>query len=69
MQSDSQEKRYLSTRECAAAFGLSKGLLDMDRCTRKYGVPFIKVGKKVLYDRKDIEAFLAARKVTAGAAE
>ena len=55
------EKRFLTTREAAEAYRLSPATLNSMR-NRGGGPPFIKTGRKVLYDRLDIDAWIAANK-------
>ena len=56
-------KTYLTPKELEAEYNLTIPWQNKERFSRCEGLPFIKVGRKVIYDRNDIEAFLAARKV------
>ncbi len=49
-------------REAARILGLGRGLLRKQRSTRDpNGVPFVRVGRRVLYRVTDLEKYLAAR--------
>jgi hypothetical protein len=58
-------KPQLLDSDAAADFlGLASGkVLTVWRCTKRYDLPYIKVGGKVLYDVDDLLAFLESRKV------
>jgi excisionase family DNA binding protein len=49
--------------EAAPYLGVSKGTLGVWRCTNRYHIPYIKVGRLVKYRKSDLDAFLAARTV------
>jgi hypothetical protein len=51
----------LSVKQAAAFLGVSKGWLDKSRLTGD-GLRYAKIGRRVLYDPRDLEAFLSARK-------
>lgn len=55
------EPRLLSTREAAALLGVSEALLRLDRRTRHIGLPYLRIGRRVLYDRAALEAWLEAQ--------
>jgi len=52
----------LATPEAAAFLGLGVGTLEKDRVYGRLGIPFIKMGKRVGYDRRDLEDWKQARK-------
>jgi excisionase family DNA binding protein len=54
-------KPLLTTEETAAWLGVSPGTLIVWRCTGRYPLPFIKVGRRVMYRREDILEFLNHR--------
>ncbi|MHC4698246.1 MAG: helix-turn-helix domain-containing protein [Planctomycetota bacterium] len=55
----------LLTRQQAAAYlGVTAGTLAVWACTRRYDIPFIKVGRAVRYRRADLDRWLADRTVT-----
>jgi hypothetical protein len=52
----------LATPEAASYLGLGVGTLEKDRVYGRLGIPFIKMGKRVAYDRRDLEEWKRARK-------
>ncbi|HUU92202.1 MAG TPA: helix-turn-helix domain-containing protein [Phycisphaerae bacterium] len=60
----------LMTADAAAAYlGLRAGTLAVWRCTGRYNLPFIRVGRKAIrYSRADLDRFLAQGKVGAATA-
>ena len=48
---------YLNTEEAARIVGKSPGTLANDRAARR-GLPYIKLGKKVLYCIEDIRRYM-----------
>lgn len=45
----------------AAVLAVTPGTLAVWRCTGRYNLPFIKIGRKVRYRRSDLEAWLEGR--------
>ncbi|BAH74966.1 helix-turn-helix transcriptional regulator [Solidesulfovibrio magneticus] len=54
--------RSLRTREAAEYLGVSPGTLEVWRCKGR-GPRYYKLGKVVVYDPTDLDAFREARKV------
>ncbi|QAZ66798.1 helix-turn-helix domain-containing protein [Solidesulfovibrio carbinolicus] len=54
--------RSLRTREAAEYLGVSPGTLEVWRCKGR-GPRYCKLGKVVVYDPTDLDAFREARKV------
>ena len=52
----------LKTDGAATVLNLAKTTLEKDRLTGELGIPFIRMGRSVRYDPKDLEAYKAARK-------
>lgn len=52
----------LDTKEAADWLGVSPHTLATARCVGGDTPPFVKVGRRVLYDPADLEAFVNARK-------
>ena len=55
-------KEYLTPGEVQEIYGLSMKWLANQRWAKK-GIPYIKTGRKVLYKKEDVEAFLEGRKI------
>ena len=53
-------KQLLSESQVAGLTGLSKGTLRTWRCRRK-GPPFRKLGSRVMYDERDVAAWIASQ--------
>jgi excisionase family DNA binding protein len=53
----------------AEILGLSVGTLSVWRSTGRYRLPFVKVGRRVKYSRKAIEAWLESRTRANGATD
>jgi excisionase family DNA binding protein len=51
----------LTTQQAADHLGVTPQTLAVWRCTRRYAVPFVKVGSKVRYRRADLDRFLRSR--------
>ena len=54
--------QLLSRKEAARLLGVKSGTLEVWASTRRYELPFIKVGRLVKYRMSDLEAFVEARK-------
>lgn len=54
-------RRWLSTADAAQYLGVAESTLCNDRCSRLLGIPFAKLGRRVLYDRRELDAYLLAR--------
>lgn len=59
---------YLSTEQAAAFLGCSPKTLEADRCRRRWGVPFLRLGRRIVYDAQALKAWLEAQQAapTAG---
>jgi hypothetical protein len=58
----------LDPGQAAAFLHVTSGTLGVWRCTRRYPLRFVKVGRKVMYRTADLEAFLNERTMS-GVAE
>jgi hypothetical protein len=56
-------KIWANVHETAKHIGLSVDSLNRDRCTKLIGIPYTKIGKRVLYDLNEVDAFLSAHMV------
>jgi len=54
----------LTPAEAAAMLGVTVGTLQVWRCTRRYPLPFVKVGRKPMYRQEAIQAFIDSRTVS-----
>ena len=60
----------LLTREQAAQYlGLKPQTMSVWACTKRYGLPYLKVGSLVRYRRADLDGFLEARTIGADPAD
>lgn len=55
----------LSNDEAAAYLGVTPRTLEVWRCTKRYQISFIKVGRLVRYRQSALDAFLESRTVGA----
>ncbi|MDT4331190.1 helix-turn-helix domain-containing protein [Methylomonas sp. MS20] len=51
----------LDNASAAEYLGISAGTLDVWRSTKRYAIPFIKVGRLVKYRQSALDAFLESR--------
>lgn len=61
--------RLMDPKEVADLLGTTTGTLNVWRCTRRYPLPYVRVGRRVRYRRADVERFIAERTVGAVEAE
>jgi predicted DNA-binding transcriptional regulator AlpA len=52
----------LTTPQAAARLGLAVSTLEKDRCSGILGLRFIRVGRAIRYDPRDIDAFVESRR-------
>ena len=50
--------------EAAQVLGVAPGTLSVWRTTKRYPLPYIKVGRLVRYRRSDLDSFLESRMVS-----
>jgi len=50
--------QLLSPNHVSSILGVSPGTLTVWRCTGRVGLPFVKVGRKVMYRPEDIQNFI-----------
>ncbi|WP_020561589.1 helix-turn-helix domain-containing protein [Methylosarcina fibrata] len=55
----------LNTKQAAEYLGVTVSTLEVWRCTKRYPIPFIKVGHLVKYRKTALDAFLESRTVDA----
>lgn len=56
-----EEDALLTTQEAAKLLDVSPQTLEVWRCTKRYQLAYIKVGRNVRYSKSQIVAFIAAR--------
>ena len=59
------ECELLDTAEAARLLGISPGTLQVWRCVGRHGLPYVRVGRRVKYVRKDIDRWIKSRTVCA----
>ena len=52
---------YLSTEQAAAFLGCSPKTLEADRCRRRWNVPFLRLGRRIVYDAAALKAWLESQ--------
>lgn len=59
IQEDKNPSKTLLTRSQAAEYlGCSEGTLAIWKCTKRYPLPYIKIGRNVRYRLSDLEEFI-----------
>jgi predicted site-specific integrase-resolvase len=59
-----RDSSRLNNSQAAEFIGVSPCTLVTWRCTGRYSIPYVKVGKKVFYYLNDLQEWLESRKVT-----
>lgn len=59
-------KQLLDDKAAAQVLDVTTGTLSVWRCTGRYALPFVKIGRKVRYRRADLEKWLEQRSRTNG---
>ena len=54
----------LTPEQAASILGVTAGTLNVWRATRRYPLPYVKIGRKVMYRAQDIEDFAQSRTVS-----
>ena len=57
--------KVVDEKIAAEILGVTPGTLSVWRCTRRYPLPYVKVGRAVRYRLADLEKFLSDRTVGA----
>jgi hypothetical protein len=60
-------KDLLDEKAAAAVLDVTAGTLSVWRSTGRYKLPFLKIRRKVRYERNDLEAWLENRRRDSGA--
>jgi excisionase family DNA binding protein len=53
----------LNQDEAAAYLGVQPSTLEVWRCTKRYPLPYVKVGRLVRYRREDLDAWLRSQTI------
>jgi hypothetical protein len=53
----------LTPAETAAILGVKVETLSIWRCTKRYALSFVKIGKKVFYRGTDVQKFIESRTI------
>ena len=61
MVNDTLPYQLVGPEEAANILGVSSGTLSVWRCTKRYGLPYIKVGARVMYRLVDLQEFIERR--------
>ncbi len=56
-----EEDKLLTTDETALYLGVGKETLNVWRATKRYKIPYIKVGKLIKYRKSDLDEWLKNR--------
>ena len=56
-------RRLLSRKEAAEYLGVSQRTLAVWKCTQRYGLPVVKVGRLAKYRKIDLDKFIRSRVV------
>lgn len=51
-------EKHMTTVEAARYLNLSPGTLKKWRCTGEQDIPFLKIGRRVIYKKADVDAWL-----------
>jgi Helix-turn-helix domain len=57
------EMRLCSPPSAASILGVTKDTLAIWRCTKRYQLPYVKIGRKVFYRFSDLQKFIQRRTV------
>lgn len=58
MKTAQNEIILMKTEQAAKMMSVSSSFLEKDRVNRRYGIPFVKIGRSVMYVKKDIEEYI-----------
>lgn len=64
---EQRQNRLLTRTEAAVYLGVQPHTLSTWACTKRYNLPFVKVGRNVRYRREDLDAFVVANLHTVAA--
>jgi hypothetical protein len=61
--------KLLKPKETAEILGSTVQTLAEWRCTKRYPLPYLRVGGRILYRHDDVEKFLVSSRQTVGSVE
>jgi excisionase family DNA binding protein len=64
MSGPQEQSELLTPTQMARLLGVSVGTLAVWRCTKRYPLPYVKVGRSVRYTRAQGNEFIKARTVS-----
>jgi excisionase family DNA binding protein len=64
-----QAPEFMDTQTAANYLGLKPQTLSAWRCSGRYCLPFLKMGRKVLYKKTDVDTWMCSRTRTSTAAK
>jgi excisionase family DNA binding protein len=56
-----QLQKLLTPQDVSEVLGVTTKTLDVWRCTKRYKLRFIKVGRRVMYRAQDVQEFIENR--------
>jgi len=59
-----KSNHLLTSKGAAEYLGINPRTLEVWRCTKRYSIPYIKVGRLVKYRRNDLDFFLEQQTIT-----
>lgn len=62
--SESSLRNLLKPEITAAILGVDVKTLAVWRCTKRYPLPWVRVGRNVMYKTEDVQAFIESRTVS-----
>ena len=60
-----EQDRLLTTRDVAKLLDVSPQTLEVWRCTKRYSLAYVKIGRNVRYPNSAILTFIASRTIAA----
>lgn len=65
MNATNEKDRLLTTQETAELLDVSPQTLEVWRCTKRYKLAYVKIGRNVRYPSSSIQDFIESRTVAA----
>ena len=56
-------QHLLTPEQVSETLGITSGTLQIWRTTRRYNLPYVKIGRKVMYQLTDIQDFIKNRTI------